>query len=244
MKSRAIETLERQLEERTLQLELANRARSRFLAASHDLRQPLHALGLFFAQLRDLAGEVEQKQIIKQIDATVSALNERFNELLDLSKVDIGAVSPSGRNKFADSPTPVCASLDRANGKLIVVIDDDPLVLDGTCGLLRSWGCSVVTGDSGSGALAALVDQRRPPDLIISDFRLSDGKTGIEAIAGLRSAFPGSIPAFLVSGDISPEPLNEARASGFHLLHKPVDAMTLRAVLIRMLKKNELTSTC
>ena len=46
-------TLERKVEERTHQLELANLAKSRFLAAaSHDLRQPLHALGLFVAQLR------------------------------------------------------------------------------------------------------------------------------------------------------------------------------------------------
>src|SRR5262249_54099217 len=46
-------TLERKVQERTHQLELANLARSRFLAvATHDLRQPLHALGLFVAQLR------------------------------------------------------------------------------------------------------------------------------------------------------------------------------------------------
>ena len=46
-------TLERKVEERTHELELANMAKSRFLAAaSHDLRQPLHALGLFVAQLR------------------------------------------------------------------------------------------------------------------------------------------------------------------------------------------------
>jgi len=244
MKSRAIEALERQVEDLTSRLELANRARSDLLATSHDLRQPLHALGLFVAQLRGRASAVERKRIVGQIDAAVSALNERLNELLDRSNIDGVALSANGRDKVADSPTPVCASIDRANGKLIVVIDDDPLVLDGTCGLLRSWGCRVVTGDSGSGALAALADQQQEPDLVISDFRLSDGKTGIEAIAGVRSAFPKSIPAFLVSGDTSPEPLHEARASGFHLLHKPVDPMTLRAMLNRALKKNQSTEAC
>ena len=45
-------TLERKVEDRTRELKLANQAKSRFLAvASHDLRQPLHALGLFVAQL-------------------------------------------------------------------------------------------------------------------------------------------------------------------------------------------------
>jgi signal transduction histidine kinase len=76
MKSRAIEMLEHRLEERTLQLEFANQARTQLLAANHDLRQPMHALGLFVAQLRGLVCEVEQKQIVDHIDAAVSALSQ------------------------------------------------------------------------------------------------------------------------------------------------------------------------
>ena len=235
MKSRAIETLERQLEERTLQLAFANQTRTQLLAANHDLRQPMHALGLFVAQLRGLVREVEQKQVVDHIDAAVSALSQRFNEIIGLSKLDAVASGLDETDKVAGSTIPVYASHDRTNGKLIVVIDDDPLVLDSTCGLLRSWGCSVV-GTSGSSALPCLLDRQRPPDLIISDFRLADGKTGIESIAELRSALSQSIPAFLVSGDTSPAPLHEAQASGFHLLHKPVDPMRLRAMLNRMLK--------
>jgi CheY-like chemotaxis protein len=72
--------------------------------------------------------------------------------------------------------------------------------------------------------------------LIISDFRLADGKTGIEAIAELRSALSQPIPAFVVSGDTNPATMHEAQAGGFHLLHKPVDPMRLRAMLNRMLK--------
>jgi CheY-like chemotaxis protein len=124
-------------------------------------------------------------------------------------------------------------------GRLIVVIDNDPLVLEGMGGLLRSWGCSVVTGSSDQEALSALAEQDRPPDLIISDYHLSAGKTGIEAIERLRSAFNGSIPAILISGDTDPKRLGEARDSGYNLLHKPVDAMRLRAVLNKLLKKSE-----
>ena len=76
------------------------------------------------------------------------------------------------------------------------------------------------------------------PDLIISDYSLTNGKTGIDVIARLRDAFNAPIPAFLMSGDTNPEPLQEARASGFHLLHKPVDPMTLRAMVNRMLKND------
>jgi CheY-like chemotaxis protein len=233
MRSRSVKTLQRQTTERVRQFD---DARSRFLAASHDLRQPLHALGLFVAQLRGLPGDPEQKQIVERIDTAVSTLNERFSELLDLSKAGAPAALPDDRATTAESSAPASVSVDRTSGKLIVVIDDDPLVLGGTCGLLRSWGCAVVTGSSSGDALGSLVGQQRPPDLIISDFRLSSGKTGIDAIAEIRGAFPNAIPAFLVSGDTSPRPSHDARAHGFHLLHKPVAPMTLRAMLNRVMK--------
>src|SRR5262249_50930263 len=70
-------TLERKVEERTRQLELANLAKSRFLAAaSHDLRQPLHALGLFVAQLHGRMRAGERRRIVSRIDAALSAMNE------------------------------------------------------------------------------------------------------------------------------------------------------------------------
>jgi CheY-like chemotaxis protein len=239
MKLRAIKKRQRQLAKRTPQ---DNRNRSRLLRASHDIRQPLHALGLFLAQLRSLTHEFELKRIVDQIDTAVLTLNERLSDLLYPSKVGDASSAPNGGNGNDESSTLAALLSDRVNGKLIVVIDDDPSVLDSTSGLLRSWGCTVETGDSGSSALAALLKHQRPPDLIISDFRLSAGRTGIDAIAQLRSAFTEAIPALLVSGDTGPEPLHDARTSGLVLLHKPVAPMRLRAVLNRVLRKNEFTS--
>jgi CheY-like chemotaxis protein len=118
----------------------------------------------------------------------------------------------------------------------VVVIDDDALVLDGMRGVLKSWGCSVVTATSGDAALAALSERERGPDIIISDYHLRDGKTGFDVIEGIRRAFGTSIPAFLISGDTAPERLREARASGYYLLHKPVLPMTLRSVVSQLLK--------
>src|SRR5262249_961412 len=89
-------TLERKVEERTRQLEVANLAKSRFLAAaSHDLRQPLHALGLFVAQLRPQMSAEERTRIIERVNASVSTMNELFNALLDISKLDAGATTPN-----------------------------------------------------------------------------------------------------------------------------------------------------
>jgi two-component system, sensor histidine kinase len=115
-----------------------------------------------------------------------------------------------------------------------VVIDDDALALEGTGGLLRSWGCHVVTAPSDREALAKL--DGNAPDLIISDFQLQDGRTGIDVIDELRAAFGGPIPAFLVSGDISQQRLRETHGSTHHLLHKPVNPMALRALMSRLLK--------
>jgi CheY-like chemotaxis protein len=124
-------------------------------------------------------------------------------------------------------------------GKSVVVIDDDTLVLDGMRGVLQSWGCSVVTATSEAAALADLSVGERPPDIIISDYRLSGGRTGFDVIERIRCAFGVPIPAFLISGDTTPERLREARASGYYLLHKPVLPITLRSVVSQLLKDHE-----
>ena len=116
--------------------------------------------------------------------------------------------------------------------KLVVVIDDDPLVLEATVGLLRSWGCCVVTAQSCEEALIRLAETEagRRPDVIVSDYQLSRGLTGVDAIERLRSAF-GKIPALLISADAS-SPRCEVGPSAYHLLYKPVNAQRFHAALV------------
>ena len=115
-----------------------------------------------------------------------------------------------------------------SSAKLVVVIDDDPLVLEATGGLLRSWGCRVVTAETYDEALVQLKESGQRPDLIICDYRLPGGATGVDAIEGLRSAF--EIPALLISGD--PSSPSSKGGGGYHLLHKPVDETTFRTALM------------
>ena len=383
-------TLEGKVAERTKQLELANQAKSRFLAtASHDLRQPLHALGLFVAQLNTRNRPQERTRIVDSINASIASMNDLFNALLDISKLDAGAMTTnltqfpianvlkilestfieSAREKDislkvamtdawvrsdaillerillnlvsnavrytsvggvmigcrkrgghlrievwdtgpgipedqrqnvfgefyrlagsdnhdrcgglgwglaivdrlcrlldqrveltsrvgkgsrfailvpigvaqASLPNPgtkLRDTFDVSIAKLVVVIDDDYRALDGMGGLLRSWGCRVVTASSADAAVSELAKHDQTPDLIISDYQLPSGKTGIDAIARLRSGFSDLIPAFLISGDTNPELLHQARVKGLHLLHKPVDPMTLRAMVNRMMRND------
>ncbi|SDR44387.1 Signal transduction histidine kinase [Rhizobiales bacterium GAS113] len=380
-------SLEGKVEERTRELELANLAKSRFIAvASHDLRQPLHALGLFVGQLRGHVATSAGRQLVERIDGAVVNMNELFASLLDISKLDAGVLVPdvtefpaahllermdatfaaparakglslrvvksslwvrsdiillerilqnlvSNAVRFAadggvvvgcrhrggelrldvcDSgpgiPTDrqrdvfgeftqlvgqhqdqqrglglglaiverLCRLLghrvelastpgkgsrfsifvplaprraeiapplslpqarpDSLDGKLVLVLDDDAMNLESLRGLLASWGCRVATAATFEQALARFVADEWGPDIIISDYHLANGATGYEVIARLRDRFGQSVPAFLMSGDTSPEALREARASGFQLLHKPVPPMKLRLMLNQLVR--------
>jgi signal transduction histidine kinase/CheY-like chemotaxis protein len=75
--------------------ERANRAKTRFLAAaSHDLRQPIHALGLFFSALAERIRGREADSLIGRIEETIGVVTNMLNALLDISKLDAGVVEP------------------------------------------------------------------------------------------------------------------------------------------------------
>lgn len=80
----------------TERAEAASREKSRFLAAaSHDLRQPLHALGLYVHILEQKVKDRETLELVKRINQNSQSLQNLFNELLDLSKLESGTQSIS-----------------------------------------------------------------------------------------------------------------------------------------------------
>jgi signal transduction histidine kinase/CheY-like chemotaxis protein len=73
--------------------EAASRAKTQFFAAaSHDLRQPLHALGLFAEALRQRSHDSEAAALVNSINESVDALEGLFGELLDITRIDSGGV--------------------------------------------------------------------------------------------------------------------------------------------------------
>jgi CheY-like chemotaxis protein len=136
-----------------------------------------------------------------------------------------------------DSSHPAAFAVE---GKVVLVITDAPIVQEGTGGLLGRWGYTILTAGSDDAALIRLAErQQQRPDLIISDYHLANGKTGIRAIEEINAAFGSSIPAILISGDTAPEPAREVRDRGYILLHKPVDPMRLRAVMHELLMDHD-----
>jgi two-component system, sensor histidine kinase len=120
-------------------------------------------------------------------------------------------------------------------GRTVVVVDDEQPILDATRSLLEAWGCTVVTAASGAEALACMSREPRPPDLLICDYRLGEGMNGEQVVQALRDEFNQEFPAILVTGDTAPQRLQELEASGLPVLHKPLEAQTLRQALLRAL---------
>jgi signal transduction histidine kinase len=95
------DTLERQIEERTRSLRVAqeeaqrlNLAKSEFLAAaSHDLRQPLQAIKLFHSALVATRLDEQQRQMTDYLSFSLTALGELLDALLDISKLDAGLIT-------------------------------------------------------------------------------------------------------------------------------------------------------
>lgn len=79
--------------------ERANTAKSRFFAAaSHDLRQPLHALGLFGEALKQRVAAGELETLANQISSSISSLETLLNALLDASRLDAGSIEVRRRH--------------------------------------------------------------------------------------------------------------------------------------------------
>ncbi|HTT13079.1 MAG TPA: hybrid sensor histidine kinase/response regulator [Burkholderiaceae bacterium] len=74
----------------------ASEDKTRFLAAAaHDLRQPLHALGLFCAALDQRLRDIPEKPLVRSMMKSIEALESSFGAILDISRLDSGAVQPN-----------------------------------------------------------------------------------------------------------------------------------------------------
>lgn len=113
----------------------------------------------------------------------------------------------------------------------ILLIDDDPAVADATTMFLEMEGHEVMLAATAAEALA-IVSARGMPDMIVSDFHLGGGQTGIDAIARLRTDHGQAIPAVLVTGDTSS--LIKERIEAIKpcvVMSKPIDADELVSVI-------------
>ena len=121
------------------------------------------------------------------------------------------------------------------DGRSIIVVEDEPAVREGLVVLLQSWGATVAAYDTVTAlqeGLAATADDQAPPDLLIVDYRLPAGATGIDALQAIRARWLGrTLPAIVVTGSSLGGHEDESAAHDFHLLIKPVTPNKLRAMI-------------
>lgn len=373
--------LSKELQSKTREAENAVLTKSKFLAAaSHDLRQPLHALSLFVDVLRETKTDAERAIVFSRIELSLDALRKLFDALLDVSRLDAKVVEPeighldvrallqslaeefradavrkgidfrvhagslvgisdplllerilrnliSNAIRYTDSggvllsarpragrvllqvwdtgigipeesrevvfeefhqlhnahrdrteglglglalvkrlcrllnhPLALCSRPGRGSvfgitlprgmathlphedndvpahkwdltARQILVIDDEREILDAMQVLLSKWGCEVITAESLGDAITQLERKGMKPELVLSDLRLREDKTGVEAINGIRVRFGEAIRGILVTGDTNPDQIKRAKESGYELLQKPVRPAHLRMVM-------------
>jgi DNA-binding response OmpR family regulator len=134
------------------------------------------------------------------------------------------------------------ADTENATGGLIVLIEDDVNVANAWSLLLEAEGFRVAIARSASEALGLTGELASAPDLLISDFHLIDGSTGVEAVAAVRKHYGQNVPAFVVSGDTS-KVVKEARLlDNCTLMSKPVDPGHLLAVACEAIRTGRIES--
>jgi signal transduction histidine kinase len=129
-----------------------------------------------------------------------------------------------------DRTPPIRPAGDGA-GRRVLVVDNDPQMLDSLARLLGDWGYAPVAVGTPDAALAAW--SARPFELMVLDYHLDAGVTGLELFERLRAA-GHACPTLLVSADHAAELRAAARRVGCELLHKPLRPLALRSMLRRL----------
>jgi CheY-like chemotaxis protein len=118
-------------------------------------------------------------------------------------------------------------------GRALVVVEDEAAVRDGLVVLLKAWGATVLPFESLDAVQAWLAGApAEAPDLLLVDYRLPQGRTGLEALAALRAHWPARrLPGIVITGSTIGGHEDEAAEHDFHLLIKPVLPAKLRAMI-------------
>ncbi len=112
---------------------------------------------------------------------------------------------------------------------VVLLVDDDPAIVDATTMLLNVSGFIVHSAMCGDDALAHLANGV-DPDVVISDFRLP-GYDGVELIHRIRDVTSEKLPTVLITGDTSGYEIEKAHLEHCTVLHKPVDTDQLISII-------------
>ena len=120
-------------------------------------------------------------------------------------------------------------------GGRVLLIEDNASLRATFAAMLGEWGYDAVAASSGEEAFARAADEDWRFDAILADHRLGAGVTGAEAAREIARRAGRAFPTMIITGDTASERIAEIHASGFDMLHKPVEARDLRRRLAQAL---------
>ncbi|HWS77669.1 MAG TPA: PAS-domain containing protein [Thermomonas sp.] len=164
------------------------------------------------------------------------AIAQRIAGLLG-SGVHLASLPGRGSAFAIDVPRAAAAQQPRVavqglGGRRVLVVDNEAPALEALAGVLRGWGCEVVSAADGDAAAQALATQACA--LWIFDYHLDAGDDGVALHARLGERF-GPVPCLILSADQTGAVRNAAQEAGLPLLMKPLRPLALKSVLDRML---------
>ncbi|WP_270829116.1 hybrid sensor histidine kinase/response regulator [Aeromonas sp. QDB20] len=124
-------------------------------------------------------------------------------------------------------------------GIRVLCIDNESDILIAMQSLLGRWGCEVVCAQSQAQA-EDLIAGGFLPQLVLSDYHLDDGKTGLQALHMLRLAHGNDIGGIIISADRKSELQAQIREHGYGYISKPVKPLKLRALMNSILRPAKL----
>ena len=143
-------------------------------------------------------------------------------------------LAPEGRAAVPTGAEPKQAETPARTGSILIV-EDDPSVRDALDAFLRTEGHCTVTAVDGEGALAAVARGHILLDMVIADYNLPRGITGIQVMTRLREMLHSDLPGLILTGDISTATLNEIARLGYVHHSKPIKAQDLTRIVQRFL---------
>lgn len=173
--------------------------------------------------------------------------------LADLLGIEIGVESQLGKGscfsvtmpavsgpvRSAVSDDIVARDHEMISTGLVILIEDDVNVANAWGLLLEAEGYRVATAASAKEAGALIKHLDEVPQLLISDFHLLDGSTGVEAVSATREYYDTEIPAFIVSGDTSKVVKDARMLDNCTLMSKPIDTNRLLAAAREAIRTGE-----
>ncbi|MCP8686972.1 hybrid sensor histidine kinase/response regulator [Marinobacterium sedimentorum] len=180
------------------------------------------------------------------VDRIARVLEHRVEVRSSLGKGSMFAVEvPRVLGKVAAAASEqLSVPLDSLAGTRVLVVDNDEGVLLSMCALLEQWGCELSVARDCEAALALCQangeEGRGPaPQLLLADFHLDLGRTGLEVVQALRQQLGADFPAAMITADRSADTLQLFREQGLPVLPKPVRPGKLRALLTHLLQQAE-----